>query len=190
MSPIDDAFRHFPTLDTPNLHLRALTLDDADDLFHILGDPQVTRHYELETVADVDEAAELIDFFAESFEVERMIRWGIVPKVGEDAGRVIGTCGYVWLREHRAETGYDLARSHWRRGIMTEALGAVLDFGFGVLALNRIEALVMRDNAASAGLLHALGFTEEGLLREHDFFKEAFHDMRCFGLLRREWGRG
>ena len=187
MSPIDNAFLRFPTLDTPNLRLRALTLADADDLFHILGDPQVTRHYELETLAAVDEAAELIDFFAESFEVERMIRWGIVPKFGEDVGRVIGTCGFVWLREHRAEVGYDLAQSHWRRGIMREALGAVLDFGFGALDLNRIEALVMRDNVASAGLLHALGFTEEGLLREHDFFKDAFHDMRCFAILQREW---
>lgn len=72
---------------------------------------------------------------------------------------------------------------------MSEALPAIIDFGFHQLALNRIEALVMVENNASAGLLRKLGFVEEGVLREHDFFKEAFHDMRCFSILKRDWSK-
>ena len=61
--------------------------------------------------------------------------------------------------------GYDLARPHWNRGIMTEALTAVLPFGFEKMALNRIEALVITGNEASYRLLARLGFQQEGTLR-------------------------
>lgn len=70
---------------------------------------------------------------------------------------------------------------------MSEVLPAIIDFGFQQLALNRIETLVMVENSASVSLLHKLDFVEEGVLREHDFFKDAFHDMRCFSILKREW---
>jgi hypothetical protein len=70
---------------------------------------------------------------------------------------------------------------------MTEALTALLEFGFETLGLNRIEALVMPDNAASFALLNKLGFSEEGLLREYDYFKDEFQDLICFSLLRREF---
>ena len=125
----------------------------------------------------------MIDFFAESFDTERGIRWGIARK--ED-NRLIGTCGFVWLRRHRGEIGYELNRKMWRQGYMSEAVREITTFGFKQLLLNRIEAIVMIDNDASAGLLKANGFTEEGLLRDYDFFKGAFHDMRLFSLLRRD----
>jgi ribosomal-protein-alanine N-acetyltransferase len=132
----------------------------------------------------MEEARDLIDFFDESFELERAIRWGITLKPSDT---VIGTCGYVWLRQYRGEIGYDLASAYWRRGIMREALEAILEFGFADLGLNRVEALVMSENNASAGLLRSLGFHEEGLLRQHDYFKGAFHDMRLFALLESEF---
>ncbi|MEZ4713620.1 MAG: GNAT family protein [Caldilineaceae bacterium] len=182
---LDAIFGAFPTLETPNLRLRELTEDDAPDLLAVFADEEVTRFYDLYAYETEGEALELIDFFAESFEVERSIRWGIARKTDD---RIIGTCGYVWLRRFRGEIGYELNRAFWRQGIMKEALTAIIQFGFEQLQLNRIEALVMVENAASAALLRSLGFHEEGILREHDYFKGQFHNMRCFALLRREWG--
>lgn len=183
---VDAAFRTFPQLETENLLIRRITLDDSDALFEIFSDDEVTRHYDLYSYSSLDEVHQLIEFFDDCFEVERGIRWGIAQKSNN---RLIGTCGYVWLREFRGEIGYELNRSHWRQGIMREALPAILRFGYERLQLNRIEALVMTENHASAKLLHALGFCEEGLLREHDFFKDEFHDMRCFSLLNREFSQ-
>ncbi|MEZ4663110.1 MAG: GNAT family protein [Caldilineaceae bacterium] len=181
---LDAVFGAFPQLETPNLHLRELTEDDAADLLAVFADEEVTRFYDLYAYESEGEALELIDFFTESFEVERSIRWGIARKTDN---RLVGTCGYVSLRRFRGEIGYELNRAFWRQGIMKEALAAIIQFGFEQLKLNRIEALVMVENAASAGLLRSLGFHEEGILREHDYFKGQFHDMRCFALLRREW---
>jgi [ribosomal protein S5]-alanine N-acetyltransferase len=176
----DPAFAAFPEIETERLILREIVPGDASAIFRIFSDPEITRYYDLDTYDTIAQAEELIDFFEESFELERSIRWGIVRK---DDDIVIGTCGYVWLRKYRGEIGYELARPYWRRGIMLEALDAILDFGFDALKLNRIEALVMTENIASAGLLHALGFVEEGVLRQHDFFKGRFHDMRLFSIL-------
>lgn len=181
---LDTLFQTFPQLETENLLLRRITSDDSDALFEIFSDDEVTRYYDLYSYNHVDEIHQLIAFFDESFAVERSIRWGIAQKTDN---RLIGTCGYVWLREFRGEIGYELNQTHWRQGIMSEALPAILHFGYERLRLNRIEALVMTGNNASASLLHSLGFCEEGVLREHDFFKENFHDMRCFSLLRREF---
>ena len=73
---------------------------------------------------------------------------------------------------------------------MTEALGGIIDFGFGSLELNRIEAVIMPGNMASINLLEKLGFENEGLLREYERWgSKGFVDLCIFALLRKEWGR-
>ena len=88
------------------------------------------------------------------------------------------------------EIGYDLHPAYWRQGIMTEALRAVIDYGFSeefCFWLNRIEALTYVEHEASAGLLRKLGFQEEGIRREYGYWKGESHDLRSFSLLRRDW---
>lgn len=188
MSPYSDdhnpVFATFPEIETERLLLRELLPEDAPTVYRLFADPQVTRYYDLEIYTDVGQAEELIEFFDESFELERAIRWGIERK---SDGALLGTCGYVWLRTYRGEIGYELHSDYWRQGYMAEALDAILDFGFTELTLNRIEALVMVENEASTALLTRLGFVQEGILRQHDYFKGAFHDMRLFSLLHDEF---
>ncbi len=177
-------FTSFPEIETENLLLREILPADREAIFAIFSDPAVTRYYDLQTMRELREADELIDFFDESFELERAIRWGVARKTDDV---LVGTCGYVWLRQFRGEIGYELSSRHWRQGIMHEALDAILEFGFDALDLNRIEALVMIDNVESSRLLRSLGFQEEGVLRQHDFFKGAFHDMRLYAILRSDY---
>ena len=73
---------------------------------------------------------------------------------------------------------------------MSEAVAAVLRFGFDQLALNRVEATVLRGNTASAALLARAGFQLEGRLAERAWHRNAFHDMHMFGLTRSGWLTG
>ena len=179
-----DLFTNQPQLTSERLILRPMTEEDVHDLFAVFSDEQVTAHYDLYTFRDLEEAYSLIDYFNESYEVERQVRWGICRK---QDNRLIGTCGFVALYEHKAEIGYELGSEFWHQGYMTEALTLLLRLAFNQMELNRIEALVMPANAASARLLTRLGFQEEGTLREYDFFKESFQDLRSFSLLYREY---
>ena len=181
---LNPVFASFPEIETERLLLRELLPEDAPAIFRLFSDPLVTRYYDLVTYTDIQQAEELIDFFDESFELERAIRWGIERK--ED-GEIMGTCGFVWLRTHRGEIGYELHSSFWRQGYMGEALDAILDFGYTEFGLHRIEAMTMMENEGSIGLLRSLGFQQDGILREVEFFKDAFHDMRLFSLLRHEY---
>lgn len=177
-------FAAFPEIETERLILREILPEDAPALYRIFSNEEVTRYYDLVTYTDPRQAEELIDFFDESFELERAIRWGITRKTD---GALMGTCGYVWLRTYRGEIGYELHPDYWGHGYMQEALDAIVDFGFNEFGLNRVEALVMVENDRSARLLRGLGFQEEGVLRQHDFFKGAFHDMRLFALLAQDY---
>jgi [ribosomal protein S5]-alanine N-acetyltransferase len=96
---------------------------------------------------------------------------------------------YWHRKDRRASVGYDLARAYWKQGIMTEALQAVIDFGFERMDLNRIEADCAVENEASARVLLRIGFRQEGIQREQYFEAGRFWDLRLFALLRREyWG--
>lgn len=175
----------FPQLETERLLLRQMTPRDARAVYRIFADEEVTRCYDLPTFQDIRQARQLIERQAERFEIGTGIRWGIARR---QDNVVIGTCGFHLSQDpHRAEIGYDLARPFWGQGFMTEALRAVLAYGFESLGLNRVEALVMPGNEASRRLLARLGFVAEGTLREYAFFKGSFHDLICFSLLKRDY---
>ena len=161
--------------------------EDADHLYAIFSDEQVTRYYDLDTLTRRDDAVELVERFKRRFDNRIGLRWAIVRRECPD--RVLGTCGYnIWIQPSaRAVLGYDLGRRHWRQGIMSLALSAVLGFGFEQMALNRVEALVFTENVASRQLLEKLGFAGDGVLREYERVGGRFVDMAMYSLLRREW---
>ena len=95
----------------------------------------------------------------------------------------------MWIQSDNAaaEVGYSLARSQWNRGIMTEALRAVLGYGFSTLRLNRIEAMHEVDNPASGAVMRKCGMTYEGTAREADWNNQGLCDTVHYAILRREW---
>lgn len=64
---------------------------------------------------------------------------------------------------------------------------AALDHAFGVLGVHKVCGQVLDSNTASLRLHRKLGFVEEGVLREQQQIGDTYHDLTCFGLLRREW---
>lgn len=103
--------------------------------------------------------------------------------------KVVGTCGFDWwsVRDACAGIGYMLARPYWGRGYTTEAVREVVGFGFRAMALNRVEAPVLPENAASWRVLEKVGMRREGVMRQRLFLKDAFRDVALYSMLRAEW---
>jgi [ribosomal protein S5]-alanine N-acetyltransferase len=181
-------FATFPVLETERFILRAITPDDAPAILHIYGDPRVTRYLARPPLASLDEALRRIDSFNTTFEQQEGICWAVTTRAQR---QVVGTCVYFNIvRPHfRAETGYSLAPEWWGQGIMTEAMSAVLAFGFNTMGLHSIEAQIDPENTASRRLLERLGFVQEGHFREdyYDPTKEQFVDTAYFSLLESGW---
>jgi [ribosomal protein S5]-alanine N-acetyltransferase len=181
-------FSDFPVLLTERLRLREIHPEDAEAIFAIRGDYEVTKYNTGAAYTHVRQAADLIDAMTRLYDERREIRWGITLKT-DPAETVIGMCGYnYWDRtDHRGSIGFDLARAYWRQGIMSEAVQAVVAFGFLEMGLNRVEADASIYNQASIQLLKSVGFTQEGVQREQYYESGAHHDLVLFALLRREW---
>jgi ribosomal-protein-alanine N-acetyltransferase len=174
------------TLHTTRLTLRPPRRGDEEDLWAIHSDPDVMRYFSEPPWLDLERPARQIDEDAGRFEREESFRFAIVLT---ETGRQIGNCTLFALhrQNRRAEIGYALARQHWGRGYMHEALRALVTHAFMDLDLNRLEADIDPRNAASAAALVRLGFREEGLLRERWIVGGEVCDSALYGLLRREW---
>ncbi len=183
---IEDAFTHFPTLTTDRLVLRQLRSTDAEALFALRSDPVGMEFFGQEPHQSIEETHKLIQRLQIYYERRDSLFWCTTLK-GEDT--VIGSCTLFSFNFdfHYAETGYELHRDYWGKGIASEAMSAVLTYGFAELGLHRIEADVAPDNVRSKNLLLKLGFTFEGNLRERYYFRGQYEDEHYFGLLRDEW---
>ena len=187
--PMSRAFDRFPRLDTDRLILRELRPTDARALYAILSGAAVTEYYDDDPFTELAQARDQIESWNRGYQGRRAIRWAIA--LGDD-GQLIGTCGYYDLHPYhrRAGIGYELAPSFWAQGIMTEALQAILGYGFDELDLVRIQATVMPGNTASVRLLERLGFQREGVLRAYERWGSKGHlNLAMFSLLDRDYDR-
>lgn len=103
---------------------------------------------------------------------------------------VAGRAGYhTWVPMHsRAEVGYAIHDEAQRsKGYMGEAMRAIVAHGFEHMGLNRIEALIGRQNTPSLRLVARLGFVQEGILRQHYCKNGVIEDSICFSLLKQEY---
>lgn len=172
-------------LETDRLILRRMTPNDAEAVFAYASDPEVTRYVLWETHLSIEDSRAFLELVAGKYESGGEPDWGIVYK-GDH--RFVGTCGIVsWEPDHaRAELGYALSRHYWGRGLMVEAVRAMIAFGFDRMDLNRIEARCITENVASARVMEKAGMTHEGTLRQREFIKGAYRDIEVYSILRGE----
>jgi len=178
-----------PLPDTERVVFSPISLADAEALFEIWSEPEVTEFLILDPFLNVMEAEAMITLLAKLPESDGGRRWTMREK---SSGRVIGTVGYHNVkREHRrVEIGYEMGRAFWGRGLMSEALRPLLAYCFEMEDMNRVEAFVTAGNGRSCQVLRRAGFTEEGTLRQYEFGRGRFMDQVIFSLLRREWQAG
>ena len=180
--------------ETPRLTLRPYDPDfdnDVADAYAMYADPEVVRYLSGQVVPDPEtQRARLRErraFYATLNNGTGV--WAIVPRA---TGRVVGTALLKQLPRSTAEfergtdashpftsstnpadltddyeVGWHLARAHWGHGYATEAARALVDYGFGVLNLETIFAVVNPANAASIRVTQRLGMTPLGRTRKY-----------------------
>lgn len=175
-------FSPFPFLQTERLRLRNIVPADAPDLFVLRSDRRVMKFLGRPLAKTEADALAQIQLMLATQEKEEGIAWGICLKDNEV---LAGTIGFWRLqKEHfRAEIGYLLHPSLQGKGLMREAMEAVLHYGFTVMNLHSVEANVNPANTASIGLLKRTGFVQEAYFRENYYDDGKFVDSAIYSLL-------
>ena len=175
------------TIETSRLILRRAVRDDAEPMFrNWASDPEVTKYLTWPTYEKVETAHQILDLWASEYEKPNYYQWMIVLK---ELGEPIGSISVVRQndRVEEAEIGYCIGSRWWHKGIMTEALTAVIEYLFTEVGMNRVAARHDPNNPHSGGVMRKCGMKYEGTHRACDRNNQGICDAAQYAILRSEW---
>ncbi len=174
------------SLETERLILRRFTLDDAQQAFdNWMSREKVTRYMTWQPYQNVEDVKGYIQYVIGTYEKPDAYYWAIEEK---NSGQVIGSISVIWLNEavESAEVGYCLSDDFWGKGMMPEALNAVIRYLFDAVGLNRIQAGHDANNPNSGRVMEKCGMRYEGTLRQADRNNQGVCDTVLHAILRDE----
>ncbi|EHI73862.1 putative acetyltransferase [Streptococcus criceti] len=176
-----------PNVETERLNLRQRTMADAADVFEYAKLAEVSYPAGFSPVATLEDEIYYIENVLPKRCEEQNIPSGYGIKLkGED--KVIGSVDF----NHRhaddvLEIGYTLHPDYWGQGIVPEAAAALIELGFTLLNLHKLELNCYNTNQQSQRVAEKLGFTLEARIRDRkDALGNRCDDLR-YGLLKSEW---
>ena len=175
------------TLETKRLILRRFTVRDADAMYtNWASDPEVTRYLTWPTHAGVETSRAVLADWTAAYAQESCYQWAIVLK--DRADEPVGSIGAVDVSDDIAavQIGYCLGRRWWHQGIMSEALGAVMDFFFDAVGCNRVAGRHDPRNPHSGMVMQKCGMKYEGTQRSADRNNQGICDTSWYALLKDE----
>jgi ribosomal-protein-alanine N-acetyltransferase len=178
---LPNPFEPFPRMETARLVLRAPTLDDEDAMFRVASDPLVLK-YLGRAPPTREQTRAKITAVLEAIRHGVSIVWILTDRA--TGGHVGSACLWHWDEPcFRAEVGYDLAPALWGRGLVTEAMTAILRFGWERMKLHSLEAQIHPENQGSIRVVEKLGFVKEAHFRENHFNGVSFEDTVVYSRL-------
>ena len=175
------------TIETSRLILRKAQLEDAEPMFrNWASDPEVTKFLTWPPHESVELTQKRMELLGKEYDRSDYYQWMIELK---ELGQPIGSIAAVRQREEvgEAEVGYCIGRRWWHKGIVSEALSAVIDFLFAEVGMSRIAARHDPNNPHSGGVMRKCGMKYEGTTRASSRNNQGICDTAHYAILRSEW---
>lgn len=171
-------------LQTERFFLKEIQPTEIQLIYKGLSDPQVYQYYGVRFLT-LEATKEQMEWYEMLKETGTGIWFGIYDKV-DDA--FCGAGGYNNLeKEHqKAEIGFWLYPAYWGKGIMSEVMPKLLEYGFEELDLNRIEGFVENDNSKCKKALAKINFRLEGTMRQAEFKNGKWIDVDIYAKLKNQ----
>ncbi|RYJ51977.1 N-acetyltransferase [Flavobacterium petrolei] len=175
-------FSPFPNLETERLLLRRVDANDINEIFALRSNPETMKYIPRPLVKTDEDALEHIAMIDSKIDSNEGINWAITLK---DNPKLIGVIGHYRIKpeNYRAELGYMLLPEYHGKGIVSEAVKEAVKYGFQVMKLNSLEAIIDPKNHASAKVLEKNGFVKEAHLKEYEFYEGRFLDTVIYSIL-------
>ncbi len=181
---LDLNFSPFPDLETERLLLRRVSKNDAYEIMQLRGNAETMKYIPRPLVKNIEDALVHVALINEKNDANEGINWAITIK---NNPKLIGIIGHYKIQKEnfRTEIGYMLLPEFHNRGIVSEAIRKVVDYGFDVMNLHSIEAVIDPRNFASEKVLQKNNFVKEAHFIENEFAQGKFWDSVIYSLLKR-----
>jgi len=172
-------------LESRRLVLRPLSESDGPVLFRFRSDPAVMQYMDTASMESIEQAYQMINAIHHRFTQEQIPLWALSLKEDEEK-RMIGYAGYTKFSpaHYRAEIAFVTDPIFWGRGLISEALPKVLEYGFQTMNLHSVAASINPNNSASAHILEKFNFQKEAHFKESMYFNGRFLDDVIYSLLK------
>jgi [ribosomal protein S5]-alanine N-acetyltransferase len=183
---IEINFHPFKNLETERLLLRRVSIDDLNEILELRGNPETMKFIPRPLVKTEEDALNHFKMIDEKIEKNEGINWAITVKGNP---KLIGIIGHYRIQpeNHRCEIGYMILPQYNGQGIVTEAIKAVLEYGFEDMNMHSIEAVIDPDNSASERVLQKNGFIKEAHILENEYYDGKFWDTVIYSILKRNF---
>lgn len=171
-------------IETERLLLRRFSVLDAQHMYENWArDPNVTQYLTWPPHESPEFTAKLLSDWVKQYENSDNYQWCIELKATSQA---IGSIGAVKLFENidAVKLGYCIGAAYWGKGLMTEALGAVIQFFFQKVGAHRIQAVHDVENPASGRVMQKCGMEFEGKCRRAAENQRGICDICLYGLVK------
>lgn len=173
-------------LETARLIIRDHIASDLEDLETLIGN-KVNMTYIMDIYAKDREAVEKNLKTAMDAIVDPLRDKYFFAIVEKASGNYVGEIGFTLLDEGLAELGYFIKQPYWKRGIVTEAGEAVLEYAFCNLGLHKMITGCVKENVGSERVMIKLGFSKEGELKAHQMVQGEWKDRVIYGYLKNDY---
>lgn len=178
----NNPFLPFQNLESERLLLREITKEDVAEVFALRSNPETMQYIPRPLVTNLEEAMNHILMIQEKIATGEGINWAITLKPNN---KLLGIIGHYRIQWHnfRSEIGYMLLPEAHGKGIATEAIQLVCDYGFSHLKMHSLEGVIDPENNASARVLEKNGFVKEAHFKENEFYNGKFLDTVIYSRL-------
>jgi len=173
-------------IETERLLLRRFTLDDVGDVQQFSTDPTISQHLNGFPGKSIDEIRAYISQ-QNCYDPGELGKCFDLAVHLKEERKVIGLVTLVTHEHRQGEVGFALNVAYQRQGYGTEAVWAIIEYGFKVLNLHRIFAKTDRHNISSWMLLERVGLRREGLLLHDHMEAGEWHDTFIYAVISSEW---
>ncbi len=177
-------FSKFPILTTDRLILREVEDGDVDEVFFLRSDKEIMKYIPRPPAQTKKDALDHIEVLRKAKENQEGINWAITQK-GNNT--LIGIVGLFRINkvDFRAEIGYILNPEFHGKGIISEALQKIIEFGFEQVNFHTLTAIIDPRNTASEKVLQRANFIKEAHFKEDCFYEGEFLDSVHYSILKK-----
>ncbi len=152
--------------------------EHTNDIHEMYTDEYLCHFYGIIQFKKIEQTSKVILDWENNLKAKTGVQWGIQLK---ENNKVVGTVGFHnWEPNVKAEIGFGLNKDYRKKGFVTEAINATIEYGFNELKLLSIEAHIDPSNTNSKKVLENTGFIQKAHLKKNFFSNGEYYDTLVY----------